>query len=782
MTNLPKSPFADTLLGRLVRRHDGPLTAELRRRPGGFGLGQVPERLAPERTTSMVCGFCATGCSLDVHLRDDEAVNLSPSIDYPVNLGMACPKGWEALTPLASDDRLTTPMYRPSKGAPLEPISWERALEIFCDRMRAVAPAERAFLSTGQIPTEEMALLGALARFGLGMRHCDGNTRQCMATAATAYKQSFGFDAPPYSYADFEESDVIVLVGSNLSIAHPILWERVARNRRDAEVVVIDPRRTETAVAASRHLAIAPKSDLALFYGVAALLIERDAVDRAFVEAHTSGFDDFADHVAEFDLDRVCAATGLDAAEITGLVDLIEAGERVSFWWTMGVNQSHEGTRTAQAIIDLALLTGNIGRPGTGANSITGQCNAMGSRLFSFTTGLPAGLPYGDADHRARVAEVFGVDESLVPDEGGWAYDQIMRGVDTGDIKALWVIATNTAHSWIDQRQTAARLDGLDFLVVQDLYGDTATTAHADLVLPAAGWGEKTGTFINSERRIGVIKQVRRAPGQALADFWIFKAIAEAWGCGELFDAWSDPETTFSMLARLSAGTPCDFSGLASYDQIDRARGVQWPAPADPGSLDAERRLFADGRFFTPDGRARFVIDDVTPTPETTDDAFPFVLLSGRGSSVEWHTGTRTDRSPVLRAMSPDRLHVEVAPADASRLGIGHGDRVIVASAQGSLEATARVTPTIQAGQLFLPMHHLDTNQVTAANFDPYSRQPSFKHAAATIVPVAANSHRSNGRVREITTPEPGVALGDHEPSLPANGSENRVLQADRNP
>ncbi len=782
MTAVSKRPFADSPLGRLLRRHDGPLTGELRRRPGGFGLGQVPERLAPDKTTSMICGFCATGCSLDVHLRGDEAINLTPSVDYPVNQGMACPKGWEALTPLASDDRLTTPMYRPTKGAPLEPISWERALEIFCDRMRAVAPVERAFLSTGQIPTEEMALLGALARFGLGIRHCDGNTRQCMATAATAYKQSFGFDAPPYTYADFEESDVIVLVGSNLSIAHPILWERVARNRHDAEVVVIDPRRTETAVAASRHLAIAPKSDLALFYGVASLLIERDAVDRAFVDAHTTGYDEFAAHVAAFDLERVCATTGLDPAEIVGLVDLIEAGERVSFWWTMGVNQSHEGTRTAQAIIDLALLTGNIGRPGTGANSITGQCNAMGSRLFSFTTGLPGGLPYGDADHRARVAEVFGVDGDLVPSEGGWAYDQIMSGIDTGDIKALWVIATNTAHSWIDQRRAVDRLDDLEFLVVQDLYGDTATAARADLVLPAAGWGEKSGTFINSERRIGVIKQVRRAPGQALADFWIFKAIAEAWGCGEMFDAWSDPETTFSMLARISAGTPCDFSGLSSYDEIDRARGVQWPAPVGADELDPERRLFADGRFFTPDERARFVIDRITPTPETTDDRFPFVLLSGRGTSTEWHTGTRTDRSPVLRAMSPDRLHVEVAPADAARLGIGHGDRVTVTTAQGSLEATARVTPTIQPGHLFLPMHHLDTNRVTAANFDPHSRQPSFKHAAATVAPIAADSQAATRPVREITGADPAVALGDHEPSLPANGSENRVFQDGRNP
>jgi assimilatory nitrate reductase catalytic subunit len=613
----------------LVWRRDGPNTAELVRSPAALGLGQTPARLAPQKTTSMICGYCSTGCSLDVHLRDGRPVNVTPTVRYPVNLGMACPKGWEALTPMEAPDRATRPMVRRHRGGPLEPVSWADALSTFADQLKGVQARHGqesvALLSKGQIPTEEMALLGSLARFGMGVKHCDGNTRQCMATSVVAYKQAFGFDAPPYTYADFEQSDVIVLIGSNLAIAHPIMWERVARNPNHPEIVVVDPRRTETAVAATQHYPLAPKSDQALLYAVARLLIEWGAVDRAFVEASTEGFEQFAMFAGAYDLARSSAETGLEPAAIERLARTIAVGERVSFWWTMGVNQSHQGVRTAQAIINLALMTGNIGRPGTGANSITGQCNAMGSRLFSNTTGLLGGHEFGEAAHRAKVAGVLGIDESSIPSEGGWAYDQIMEGIATGAIRGLWVIATNTAHSWINQTDALDLLDRLEFLVVQDLYADTETAALADLVLPAAGWGEKEGTFINSERRIGLVKRVKQAPGEALADFSIFKLVAEAWGCADRFARWESPEAAFRMLQDISAGQPCDITGIDGYLHLDRAGGIQWPfpadqVPADQLSLGDERRLFADGRFFTADGRARFLFDHPSPVPEPTDE------------------------------------------------------------------------------------------------------------------------------------------------------------------
>ena len=718
-------------------RRDGALTAELVREPGGFGLGQVPSRLKPDATTSMVCGFCSTGCSLDIHLRDGEAVNLTPTTEYSVNLGMACPKGWEALTPLRSPDRATTPLWRDGKGR-LHPIGWEAAASTFVERFRAIleehGPESVAFLSTGQIPSEEMAFLGAFAKFGMGMVHGDGNTRQCMATSVVAYKQAFGFDAPPYTYADFEESDVIVLVGSNLCIAHPIMWERIVRNPHRPEIVVIDPRATETAMAATQHLALRPKSDLVLLYGIARVLIERGWVDRTFVDDHTTGYEKFAAHVAAFPPERVSEVTGLSVEAIEALAATIHAGKRVSFWWTMGVNQSHEGVRTAQAIVNLALMTGNIGRPGTGANSITGQCNAMGSRLFSNTTNLFGGRDFTSAEDRADVAAILGIDPARVPDRPSLAYDQIVDGVASGRVKGLWIIATNSAHSWIHQKGLREALTGLDFLVVQDMYSTTDTAQLADLVLPAAGWGEKEGTFINSERRVGLTKRVAAAPGQALADFSIIKLLAEAWGCADLFTRWTTPEAVFGLLTELSRGRPCDISGITGYEMVDEAGGIQWPLPEGTAPVPGEeRRLFTDGRFFHPDGRARFVFEEPRPVAEPPSAEFPLVLLTGRGSSSDWHTRTRTGTSAVLRSLGEEHPYVELAPDDAHSRAIHHGDMVEVASPRGTMRARAVVTATVQPGQVFVPMHYVETNRLTNPSFDPYSRQPSYKSGAVEV-------------------------------------------------
>jgi anaerobic selenocysteine-containing dehydrogenase len=727
-----------------LRARNGPLTEQLVRTPGRFGLGQVPAPLAPDAVVSTICGFCSTGCSLDVHLRDGEAVNLTPTAGYPVNRGSACPKGWEALAPLSASDRATRPILRDRTARSSRSVDWPTALAAFTERFQAIqaahGPDAVAFLSTGQIPTEEMALLGAVAKFGMGLVHGDGNTRQCMATSVVAHKESFGFDAPPYTYADLEASDVIVLVGSNVCIAHPILWERIARNPHDPEIIVVDPRVTETAMAATQHYAPRPKSDLTLLYGLAHLLIERGAVDRRFVADHTSGYEAFARHVAAFTPERVSTETGLSTDQLERFAASIAAGERVSFWWTMGVNQSHQGVRTAQAIIDLALLTGSIGRSGTGANSITGQCNAMGSRLFSNTASLFGGRDFTDPDHRAEVADVLGIDVGRIPDRPSLAYDQIIEGIHRGTIRGLWIVATNSAHSWINQTEIRELLGRLDFLVVQDMYATTETAELADLVLPAAGWGEKEGTFINSERRIGRVRAVRTPPGEARSDFAIFRAVAEAWGCGELFAGWDTPEAVFELLARLSAGRPCDFSGIESYAQLDDG-GLQWPYPPGgptPGEAVHERRLFADGRFFTPDGRARFVVDDPVPVLEKTSARYPLSLLTGRGSSAQWHTGTRTSKSAVLRGLAPEVAYVEIAPVDAAALGIEPAGQVVVESARGSMRARALVTATVPDGHVFVAMHDAATNRVTFPAFDPLSRQPSYKSGAVAVRPARA--------------------------------------------
>ncbi len=723
-------------VANLLLAREGKLTSELELTPGGHGLGRVPARLAPERTSTSVCGFCSTGCGLRVHLRDGEAINLSPDTDYPVNLGMACPKGWEALAPLAASDRGTVPLMKNAKGK-LGASTWEEAVTTMVERFRAVqeehGPQAVAFLGTGQLVTEELAFLGALAKFGMGMVHGDGNTRQCMATAVVAYKQSFGFDAPPYTYRDLEESDVIVLVGSNVCIAHPILWERVCKNPHDPRIVVIDPRSTETAMAATHHYGIRPKSDLVLLYAVARLLLERGYVDQRYVAEHTAGSEAFAVHVEPFTLERAERDTGIPAARIEELTELIHRGERVSFWWTMGVNQSHEGVRTAQALINLALMTGNIGRPGTGANSITGQCNAMGSRLFSNTTNLLGGHDFGNPEHRRKVASVLGLDEARIPDRPSLAYDQILEQILAGKIKALWVVATNPAHSWINQGDLEAVLSKLDCLVVQDMYSTTETARLADIYLPAAGWGEKEGTFINSERRIGLVKKVARAPGQALSDFNIFRLVAEAWGVGGAFRSWSSPEAVFQLLKEVSRGQPCDITGIADYAMLDRERGVQWPLPEGAELSARERRLFEEGRFYHEDGKARFLFEEPRPLPEPTSERYPFTLLSGRGSSSQWHTQTRTAKSAILRKLSPTEIYLEIAPADARRLGIAPDEQVAVVSRRARIRARAFVTHSVQPGQLFIPMHYDTMNQLTFPAFDPYSRQPAYKACAVRV-------------------------------------------------
>jgi assimilatory nitrate reductase catalytic subunit len=698
-------------------------------------MGHVLASLPPDQTTTMVCGFCSTGCGLEIQMRGGVAVGLTPSADHPVNLGMACPKGWEALSPLDSPDRAVVPLVR--RHGRLVSTSWEHALGEMVARFKAIqhryGPDALAWLGTGQMPSEELALLGALGKMGMGIRHGDGNTRQCMATAATAYKQAFGFDAPPFSYRDFEESDVIVLVGSNLCIAHPIMWERICRNPHRPAIVVIDPRKTETAMAATLHYALAPKSDLSLFYALCNISIQNGWIDRAYIDAHVSGFPEFAAHVASFTAERAAAETGIERAQIDHLARIVHDGKRVSFWWTMGVNQSHQGTRTAQAIIALALLTGNMGREGTGANSITGQCNAMGSRLFSNTSSLFAGRDFGAPYDRLDVARILKIDASLIPSTPSLAYDQIIEQILAGKIKGLWVIATNPAHSWINQADLHEALARLDCLVVQDMYHDTETARLAEIVLPAAGWGEKEGTFINAERRVGVIKRVSRAPGQALADFYIFHLIAQAWGCADLFKSWSHPEAVFQILKELTRERPCDMTGIEDYSMLDRHGGIQWPLPLGEELCDNERRLFSDGHYFTSDRRAKLLFADARPLPEMPSAAYPLLLLTGRGSSSQWHTESRTKRSAVLKKLSPSELYLEISPVDAGALGVRPHDLVDVSSQRATIRARAFVTHAVKPGQVFLPMHGATMNQLTFAAFDPHSRQPAYKACAVRV-------------------------------------------------
>lgn len=592
-----------------------------------------------------------------------------------------------------------------------------------------------AVLSTGQIPCEEMAFIGCFARFGMGVRHIDGNTRQCMAASVVAYKQAFGFDAPPYCYEDAEESDCLIFVGANPVIAHPIFWNRVKMNRHRPAIVVLDPRHTETAAQATHHLALKPKSDLTVLYAVAHWLIRNGGVKKDWVDAHTSGFEEFAQHVASFPLERAAVESGLRIDQIQELARLITTQERASFWWTMGVNQSHQGVRTAQAIINLCLMTGQIGRPGTGPNSLTGQANAMGSRLFSNSTTLLGGRDFTQPEHRARIAEILALPKECIPTDPGKTYTQIIKGIGKGEIRALWVICTNPVHSWIAKEHILKHWGKLAFLVVQDLYTTTQTAKLADLLLPAAGSPEKEGTFINSERRLGIVQKVMDPPGEALSDFEIVGKLAQAWGCAERFSSWKDVDAAFEIIREATKGQPCDISGIQSRQQLLESGGIQWPflsSPEGSNVSDRPRRLFADGRFFHPDGRARFLTARVEPVPEIPGSEWPFWLLTGRGTVHQWHTGTRTDKVK-LTGRYPMKAYAELNPQDAVQLGVIAGDRVRISSRRGSVEADAQIAESTPPGAIFLPMHYEETNFLTYPAFDSFSDQPAYKMGAVKV-------------------------------------------------
>ncbi len=737
-------------LPAVLQQRDGKLTRQLLLEPGKHGLGMTHQSLNADTTTTMVCGYCSTGCGLRIHIRDGEAIGLTPETNYPVNLGMACPKGWEALRVLDSPDRATTPLIRRADGK-LHATTWDDALQTFTLEFKRIQETygddSVAVLSTGQITCEEMALLGALTKFGMGIQHLDSNTRQCMATAATAYKESFGFDAPPYTYDDLEQSDCLVFIGANPCIAHPILWERVLRNAKKPDIIVLDPRRTETAMAASEHLQLKPKSDLPLLYAITQQLIEQGFIDYAFVDQHTDGYHELAEHVAEYTPEAVTETTGIAPDVIRRVAKMIGSAPAASLWWTMGINQSYEGTRAAQAIINIALITGNLGRPGTGANSITGQCNAMGSRLWGNATTLFGHHDFGSSSDRMKVAAALALDPKVIPHEASWAYDKIIEGIREGRIRGLWVIATNPSHSWVDHRDVRELLDKLDFFVVQDMYSSTDTVRQADLLLPAAGWGEKEGTLINSERRYSVVKRLRRAPGEALADFQIFRAIAKYWGIAEMFADWDSPEAVFRIMQLASRDQFCDITGIDGYAQIERCGGMQWPwSDADARAASGcdpqqQRRLFEDGLFPTLNGRAKLMVDSPTRSPEPVDTDYPFILLTGRGTVSQWHTQTRTSKSPVLNKLYPSEAYIEIHPEDAIELGIHHNDYVLVSSRRGSLTARACLTPTVSRSQVFLPMHYDTVNRLTLAHFDPHSRQPSYKDCAVRIEPAPRRTY-----------------------------------------
>jgi assimilatory nitrate reductase catalytic subunit len=729
----------DKLLHRLGRDHGG----ERYRYVSDERFGPVSESRAAERWVRTTCGYCSVGCGMLLGVRSGRAVAVKGDPDHPVNLGRLCPKGLSEHETLAAPGRLTEPRIAG------RPASWDDALDHVADRFRALTdkhgPEAFAVLSTGQLVTEEFYALGKLVRLGMGVRHFDGNTTLCMSSAVSGYKLSFGSDGPPGAYDDFAQADVIFLVGANIADNHPLLVPRIMDNEQ-AAVIVVDPRVTKTAMLADLHLAVRPRSDVTLLNGIIKVLLDEALVDVSRVREVSDGFDELVSHVQAYDLDRVARECGVPAEDIRRAALALGNARSALVAWTMGVNHSVQGTETVTLLNTLCLLTGNLGRPGAAPMSITGQCNAMGTREAGFTASMPGYRTYDDAEARRDLAARLGVDEDRLPTERGRAYPDIINGIIDGRIKGLWIIATNPVVSFPNRELLEDALGRLDLLVVQDGF-ETPTTELADVVFPAAIWGEKDGTFTNSERRVSRVRKAVEPPGEARTDFDIVLSLAGRLGVrDELFPGWTGPADAFAEWRRVSAGQLCDYSGI-TYERIDAAGGVQWPCPAGAGAdvpLGGTPRLYADWTFPTPSGRAR--LHCVSPRPLTDPPRERFPLLLNTGRTVEhWHTRTKTGRVPILDRLAPTGW-VEIHPDDAADLRLHAGEWVRISSERGAIERIrVRLTRTVRPGEVFVPFHFDEqcANRLTLNEFDPISREPNYKQCAVRVDPLITSNRRS---------------------------------------
>jgi anaerobic selenocysteine-containing dehydrogenase len=693
----------------------------------------------PERWVKTTCGYCSVGCGMLIGVKNGKAVSVKGDPDHPVNEGKLCPKGLSEHYTISADGRALYPTLRSWRGQ--RRISWSDAYSTFVSRVREIQQKHGndafAVLSTGQLVSEEFYTLGKLVQLGFRTRNYDGNTTLCMASAAAGYKRSFGSDGPPGCYDDLEQAETIVLIGANIADNHPILAYRLFKNRDrnpNQKLIVIDPRATKTAMLADLFLPIRPRTDVHLMNGVARVLLDEGWVDQKYIDEQTTGFDDLKAHLERYDLSYTAKVTGLSEGAVYELARSIGKSKSTLFAWTMGVNHSTQGTETVNVICNLAMLSGNVGKVGGAPFSITGQCNAMGSREMSFTSAVPGYRKFESESDRKEIAALWGVDQERIPTARGMAYPDIIQGVIDGRIKGLWIVATNPLVSYPDQGKLRAAMEKLDFLVVQDGYHPTPTSDVAHLVLPAAIWGEKDGSYTNSERRASKVNRAVEPPGEAKPDFDIFLGLAEELGVkDELYPGWKTPSDAFEEWRKVSRGRLCDYSAM-THEKLDE-QSIQWPY-----SLDAERdpkgyvRLYTEGGYRSDSGKARFFSVKSERPPEEPCPEYPFMLNTGR--TVEhWHTRTKTGRVPILEQAAPEAW-LEVNPKDAERLGVSNHDWVSVASRRGKVDRVrVRVTSIVGPGHVFMPFHFAETNanNLTLDAACPISREPNFKQAAVKV-------------------------------------------------
>ena len=699
-------------------------------------FGKVAKINAPDQWVRSTCGYCGVGCGMYIGVKAGKAVSSKGDPLHPVNRGTLCPKGLSEHKMVYADSRVTSPLLR-EKGE-LVAKSWEETFAYTSDKFKAIqsqyGKKSIAVISTGQLLTEEFYALGKFVQLGLETPHYDGNTTLCMASAVMGYKQTFGSDGPMGCYEDFEKADVIVLVGANIADNHPILKLHIAKNQNNPTIIVIDPRKSKTSQMADIFVPLAPRSDLALFNGLCYIILEQGWEDEKFIAQRTEGFVEFKKHIlAHYPPQEVAHITGISVKELYHLAKVYARGSAVMSAWTMGVNQSSIGTNTVSALCNLALITGNLGREGASPMSITGQCNAMGTREFGFTSSLPAYRNFASPSDRETFANLINVPRELIPTARGYAYPQIIEAINRGEIKALWVVATNPLVSYPDQNALRKALKKLDILVVQDAFmSDTALVA--DVVFSASTWSEKEGCYTNSERRCNYAKKAVEPLGQSKSDLDIVLEFSRYFGDKHalLFAHLTTPREVFQEIKRVSKGQLCDYSGM-SYEKIEALGGIQWPC--NTSSPNGTKRLYGEEMACkTPHGKANLLPLSWQPLNEMACVGLPMILNTGR-TVEQFHTRTKTGTIGILDALAPEAW-VEIHPDDASKLEVKSGDRIALSGTRGRVEdVIVKITQTVREGNLFVPFHFNEQliNTLTLPEFDPKSFEPNYKQCAVQL-------------------------------------------------
>jgi anaerobic selenocysteine-containing dehydrogenase len=731
----------------------------------------------PDRWVQACCFLCSNGCGLDIAVKDDRPggriVGVRGRADDVVNRGRLGPKGLHSWVANASPDRLTKPLVR--KGGRLEPASWDETMELIVLRMKAAKEKYTAgsigFYTSGQLFAEENYTLSVIRTAGIGTLHIDGNTRLCTATAGAALKETFGADGQPGTYGDVEATDCFLLVGHDMAATATVLWSRVLDRRRadrPSKLIVIDPRRTATAAEADLHIRPRLGTNVAVLNGLIHQLIEQGHADRAFIDAHTIGFDDLCATVASYAPERVAEIAHVPADQIRGAAAMIGGSKMLLSTCLQGVYQSNQGTAAAVQVNNVNLVLGRIGRPGCGILQMNGQPTAENSRETGSGGDLSGFRNFDNPRHVEEMARLWNVDPATLPNWGPPTHAlQIFDYVMDGSIRVLWIIGTNPAVSIPDLNRLRADLRRESvFVIVQDAFM-TETADMADVVLPAAIWGEKTGCSTNVDRVVHLSNKAVEPPGEARSDLDILLDFARRMDFRDKDGAplikWTDAEGAFNAWRACSRGRPCDYSGL-TYAKLTGGSGIPWPCneahpngseryyagldfASDPDYCESYGHDLLTGAAVTaeayrarePNGRAFLRAAEYISPTEEPDEAYPFFLTTGR-VVYHFHTRTKTGRSKELRDAAPDAF-IQVSEEDARRLGIGQGEMLRVTSRRGAAEAPARIGD-IEPGTLFIPFHYgywddpgrrRAANELTLYEWDPVSKQPHFKYAAVRL-------------------------------------------------